>query len=141
MRRALSAVICVCFMLTGCANQESGYKTPYEVNQERENSESEAQKGFEIEHYGIEEGETKYFVTINIAQSHFTLDLMEHLKDSMNDVSIEIMVDKDYYDSVEIGENIEDSFRWGSFIKSGSIGSWDIKVTDKRTETYESEEQ
>lgn len=113
MKRIMIAIICVCFIFTGCANHESGYKTPYEINQERETAKSEAQKEFEIEHYGIEDGETKYFVTINIAQSHFTLDLMEHLKDSMNDVNIEIMVDKDYYDSVEIGENLEDSFRWG----------------------------
>lgn len=137
MKKAVVLLICTVVALTGCSSYDSNYKTPYEINQERETAESEAQKEFEIEHYGIEDGETKYFVTINIAQSHFTLDLMEHLKDSMNDVNIEIMVDKDYYDSVEIGENLEDSFRWGSFIRSGSIGSWDIKVADKRTETYE----
>lgn len=83
----------------------------------------------------IEPGETKYFITLNISQSHFTLDLKQHFKDAMNDVDIEVMVDKDYYDSFEIGDSVNDDFRWGSFISSGSIGNWDITVSDKREVT------
>lgn len=83
----------------------------------------------------IEPGETKYFITLNISQSHFTLDLKQHFKDAMNDVDIEIMVDKDYYDSFEIGDSVNDDFRWGSFISSGSIGNWDITVSNKREVT------
>lgn len=85
--------------------------------------------------YEIEPGETKYFLTLNVAQSHFTLSLSQHMKDAMNSVDIEIMVDKDYYDSLEIGDSVNDDFRWGSFISSGSIGSWDITVSDKREVT------
>lgn len=83
----------------------------------------------------IEPGETKYFITLNVSQSHFTLDLKQHFKDAMNDVDIEIMVDKDYYDSFEIGDSVNDDFRWGSFISSGSIGNWDITVSNKREVT------
>lgn len=83
----------------------------------------------------IAPGETKYFITLNISQSHFTLDLKQHFKDAMNDVDIEIMVDKDYYDSFEIGDSVNDDFRWGSFISSGSIGNWDITVSNKREVT------
>lgn len=85
--------------------------------------------------YEIEPGETKYFITLNVSQSHFTLNLSQHMKDAMNSVDIEIMVDKDYYDSLEIGDSVNDDFRWGSFISSGSIGSWDITVSDKREVT------
>jgi len=49
----------------------------------------------------------------------------------MNDISIQIPVDKEYYDSVEIGETIADDFRMGSFVFKGSFGSWDITVEDK----------
>ena len=85
--------------------------------------------------YEIEPGETKYFLTLNVAQSHFALSLSQHMKDAMNSVDIEIMVDKDYYDSLEIGDSVNDDFRWGSFISSGSIGSWDITVSNKREVT------
>ena len=71
----------------------------------------------------IDNGLAKYVITFNIKQSHFSLDLGEHLKDAMNDISIEIPVDKEYYDSVEVGDVIDDSFRMGSFIWKGSFGN------------------
>ena len=55
-------------------------------------------------------------------------------KDDMNDVDIDIPVSKEFYDSVEVGTVLDDSFRMGSFIMSGSYGSWDISISDKRVE-------
>lgn len=75
-----------------------------------------------------------YIVTINIAQEHPVWDMENNIKDSMNDVDIDIPVNKEFYDSVEVGTVLNDSFRTGSFIISGSIGSWNIKVTDKKIE-------
>lgn len=79
----------------------------------------------------IRTGTEVYVVVINISQSHFTLDLEEHMKDVMNDVDITIPVSKEFYDSVNKGTVIDDSFRMGSFIARGSIGNWDIIVKDK----------
>lgn len=79
----------------------------------------------------VETGEAKYIVTFNISQKHFTLDLGDIMKDSMNDISIQIPVDKEYYDSIEVGDTIDDSFRLGSFVFKGSFGSWDITVENK----------
>lgn len=79
----------------------------------------------------IRTGTEVYVVVINISQSHFTLDLEEHMKDAMNDVDITIPVSKEFYDSVNKGTVIDDSFRMGSFIAKGSIGNWDIIVKDK----------
>ena len=79
----------------------------------------------------IDNGLAKYVITFNIKQSHFSLDLREHLKDAMNDISIEIPVDKEYYDSVEVGDVIDDSFRMGSFIWKGSFGNWKVTVESK----------
>ena len=85
----------------------------------------------EILNTKIDNGLAKYVITFNIKQTHFTLDLGEHLKDAMNDISIEIPVDKEYYDSVEIGDTIDDSFRVGSFIWKGSFGNWKVTVESK----------
>lgn len=85
----------------------------------------------EILNTKIDNGLAKYVITFNIKQTHFTLDIGEHLKDTMNDISIEIPVDKEYYDSVEVGDVIDDSFRMGSFIWKGSFGNWKVTVESK----------
>ena len=85
----------------------------------------------EILNTKIDNGLAKYVITFNIKQTHFTLDIGEHLKDAMNDISIEIPVDKEYYDSVEVGDTIDDSFRVGSFIWKGSFGNWKVTVESK----------
>lgn len=78
-----------------------------------------------------ENGIAKYIVTLNIKQSHFTLDIGEHVKDSMNDIDIQIPVDKEFYESVKEGDILNDSFRFGSLLIGGSIGNWNIKVSSK----------
>ena len=76
-------------------------------------------------------GVERYIVTIEIKQSHFSLDISEHMKDEANAVEITIPVDKAFYNKVDEGTVIDDSFRAGSFWMKGSLGSWDIKVIDK----------
>lgn len=76
-------------------------------------------------------GTAVYVVTFRIKQSHFTLDIGEHLKDSMNDITFEVPVAKKYYDSVSVGDVINDDFRMGSFILHGSFGNWKITVDKK----------
>lgn len=74
-----------------------------------------------------------YIVEFEIKQSHFTLDISEHLKDSINKLTFEVPVDKDYYNKVYVGQEITDSFRMGSFVMKGSIGKWKITVKNKYT--------
>ena len=73
----------------------------------------------------------KYVLGIKLEQSHFTLDITEHAKDAMNAIEFEIPVDKDYYNSVSVGEEIVDDFRVGSFIFNGSLGDWEMTVEHK----------
>ena len=80
----------------------------------------------------VEKGVEKYVITINISQSHISLDIGKHIKNAMNDIDIQLPVDKEFYESVEIGSVINDSFRMGSFVMNGSFGNWKIKITDKR---------
>ena len=79
----------------------------------------------------IEHGVEKYIVTFEIKQAHPVWDFENNIKDSMNATTIEVAVDKDYYNAVEIGTVINDDFRMGSLVMSGSYGSWDIKIKNK----------
>ena len=76
----------------------------------------------------------RYIVTYNISQKHYNLDLDDYIKDKMNDITLQVPVDKDYYDSVEVGQEIDESFRWGSLWMSGSFGSWNVTIQDKQIE-------
>ena len=112
--------------LSGCS------KTETVANEDVAKMEAERdQLNEEILNTKIDNGLAKYVITFNIKQTHFTLDIGEHLKDAMNDISIEIPVDKEYYDSVEVGDTIDDSFRVGSFIWKGSFGNWKVTVESK----------
>ena len=72
-----------------------------------------------------------YILTLELSQSHFTLDLEEHMKDALNAIEFELPVDKELFDNVKVGTRIVDDFRVGSLLLRGSLGSWDMKVTDK----------
>lgn len=133
-------VFCICISLVGCATEEEVLNTNItkletrvsELKSEISNLETERNTlTNEITDIKIENGTAKYIVTFNIKQSHFTLDIGQHLKDAMNDISIQIPVDKEYYDSVEVGDTIADDFRMGSLIFKGSFGNWDVTVEDK----------
>ena len=129
-------------MFTGCAVSEEERLTADISKLESRVAELQTEiAGLESEKKSLEDGLTdlkvesgtaKYVLTINIRQTHFTLDISEHMKDAMNDLSIQIPVDKEYYDSVNVGDIIDDSFRMGSFVFKGSFGSWKITVTDKK---------
>ena len=75
---------------------------------------------------------TKYILKLKLKQSHITLDLGTHAKDAMNSIEFELPVDKDFYNSVKIGDQIIDRFRVGSAVLYGSFGSWKMTVIGKR---------
>ena len=130
---AIVLIAMIAITLSGCSKTET--VTNEDVAKlESEIAQLEAERdrlNEEILDTKIDNGLAKYVITFNIKQTHFTLDLGEHLKDTMNDISIEIPVDKEYYDSVEVGDVIDDSFRMGSFIWKGSFGNWKVIVESK----------
>lgn len=142
MKRVLAMLITMLFVvgyLTGCSKEDALSAEIIELENraselEQEVSVLEEQKTAllsEIKDIKVENGVAKYIVTFNIRQSHFTLDISQHMKDAMNDISIQIPVDKEYFDSVEVGDTIADDFRVGSFIFKGSLGNWDVTVEAK----------
>jgi hypothetical protein len=70
----------------------------------------------------------KYILKLRLKQSHLSLSIKKHIKDAMNAVDFEIPVDKEFYDSVEEGQEIIDNFRFGSMVLYGSFGDWEMKV-------------
>ena len=141
MKKRIILLFCIIFLvfsLTGCREKEEVAILKKEIiklsadKTELENSISELKeiKAAEKERTGT----ANYIVVLNISQNHYTLDLEEHLKDSMNDLDISIPVSKDFYDSVNKGDTIDDSFRTGSFVFKSSVGTWNITVSDKYIE-------
>ena len=129
----IALIVIIAVTLSGCSETETVTNEDI-AKLESEIAQLEAERdrlNEEILNTKIDNGLAKYVITFNIKQSHFTLDLGEHLKDAMNDISIEIPVDKEYYDSVEVGDVIDDSFRMGSFIWKGSFGNWKVTVESK----------
>ena len=129
----IALIVMIAVTLSGCSKTET--VTNEDVAKlESEIAQLEAERDLlneEILNTKIDNNLAKYVITFNIKQTHFTLDIGEHLKDAMNDISIEIPVDKEYYDSVEVGDTIDDSFRVGSFIWKGSFGNWKVTVESK----------
>jgi hypothetical protein len=80
----------------------------------------------------LAEGVTpKYILKLHLKQSHFSLSITKHIKDAANAIDFELPVDKDFYNSVEVGTPIIDEFRTGSFVLSGSFGDWEMTVKEK----------
>ena len=136
----LVAVLCIFVSLNGCATQEEMLRDNIAELEDRvselknEVSALEAQKATvqkEIVDIKVENGTAKYVLTIKVKQKHYNLSLEDHLKDEMNAITIQIPVDKEYFDSVMVGDTIADDFRIGSLVLKGSYGGWNITVEGK----------
>lgn len=130
---ALAVVMAVC--LVGCGEQAQVDLLKQQISElETKKSELES-KVSELENTVAEKkeesGTAKYVLTLKVKQTHFSLKISEHLKDSMNAIEIQIPVDKEYYDSVEVGQNIADEFRMGSLVFKGTFGNFKVSVVGK----------
>lgn len=82
--------------------------------------------------YAVESKECEKYLEIELSQSRFSLDPLEHLKDGMNKVTFLLPVSCKFYSEVNIGDQLlKHRFRSGSFIVSGSMGKWSLKVKQK----------
>lgn len=137
--KKLIVLILLSMLLIGCSKKDANDIIIKEqehliVNLKSEVKALEKQKN-KLDKIVIEEkqkkGVAKYIVTINIKQSHMIWDIEKNIKDNMNDIDIELPVDKEFYDSVKVGTVLDDSFRMGSLILEGSYGKWNVKVSKK----------
>lgn len=72
-----------------------------------------------------------YIIKFEIKQVHYSLNLKDHAKDAMNKFTLEIPVDKEYYDNVQIGQEVSNGFRMGSLMLYSSAGKWKVVVKNK----------
>ena len=72
-----------------------------------------------------------YILSISVRQNHLSLDIGTHLKDVLNETYFEIPVAKEFYEVIEVGDVINDSFRFGSLLTAGSVGEIEIRVENK----------
>ena len=75
----------------------------------------------------------RYILHVSIRQIHYSISLKKQLSDALNEEEFDIMTDKQTYDVSNPGADLFESFRAGSAIFKGSLGSWRIKVLSKRT--------
>ena len=142
MNKKLISILLICLIfLTSCGNGN--------LKAERENLETEISELEEdirtlqseknsieklIQDLREENDIPNYIVTFEIGQQHVTLDLGDLLKDEINKTELEVLVSKEYYDSVDVGTVVNDDFRVGSLALKGSFGTWNIEVISKRIE-------
>lgn len=142
MNKKLISILLICIIfLTSCGNVN--------LKAERENLETEISELEEdirtlqseknsieklIQDLREENDIPNYIVTFEIGQQHVTLDFGDLLKDEINKTELEVMVSKEYYDSVDVGTVVNDDFRVGSLALKGSFGTWNIEVINKRIE-------
>lgn len=110
----------LCLLLFSCGNSE--------VDQLREENRALKEQLRTAQNGGDSH---KYILKLRLKQSHLSLSIKKHIKDAMNAVDFEIPVDKEFYDSVEEGQEIIDNFRFGSMVLYGSFGDWELKVKKK----------
>ena len=126
--KKLGIVLLVMFMAVGLFAENWWEKEDVEVKKTRPTTETVIKTAGSVTNvvdYNY------YIVELEIKQSHFTLDLTEHAKDAMNKLTLEIPVDKDYYDNVYVGQEISNNFRMGSLLMKGSFGKWKVTVKNK----------
>ena len=75
--------------------------------------------------------ERVYYIKLKFTQSSFTLNLVQHWKDSANAFSITIPTTKKFYDSVKVNQELSSKFKTASFLINGRIGNRKIIVEDK----------
>lgn len=135
MKKVIALLVLI-LLLTGCTTDKRIVESQeYEINKlDNEIAELEERKEELtniVQEIKTDKDIEKYVITLNISQSHFTLDVGKHIKNAMNDIEIQLPVDKEFYDSVEVGDLLDNSFRVGSLLMEGSFGKWKVKVAAK----------
>ena len=142
MNKKLISMLLICLIfLTSCGNgnlkaERENLKTEISELEEDIRTLQSEKNSIEklIQDLREENDIPNYIVTFEIGQQHVTLNLGDLLKDEINKTELEVLVSKEYYDSVDVGTVVNDDFRVGSLALKGSFGTWNIEVINKRIE-------
>jgi len=75
-----------------------------------------------------------YILKLQLRQVSYSLSIKKQLRDALNTVEFDIPVNKQYYEQVNVGDDLVDGFRVGSLIMRGSFGKWRVKIESKHIE-------
>lgn len=131
-------LICVLTLLAGCS------RTPDEVKLEVAQLEEEVaslekqvktltatRDNLDIEIKEIT-GEAIYIIELEVGIDRFALDFENMMKDAMNEFTFEIIVSEEYYNSLSVGDRLNEAVRMGSIVLAGSYGKQYVEVISKR---------
>lgn len=76
--------------------------------------------------------ESGCIVVFGIRQSTFTLDIFEHMKNSINEQEFAIPVDCGFYNTLRVDDELHSKFKWGSFVFDGDLSKLKVTVKSKR---------
>ena len=76
-----------------------------------------------------------YVLSVSIRQVSYSFSLRKQLRDMVNEERFDLPTDRVTYEHTSVGQDLFDSFRAGSAIFHGSLGSWRLKVEGKRIVT------
>ena len=109
-------------LLTGCADQKPA--TP----QATPNPQVKAEKSV----VSVSRENERYLL-VRVKESHFSLDIGKHIKNSMNSVEVILPTSVPFYDEVKVGDNLlkSNGFRVGSLIFSGNFSDYEMTVLRK----------
>lgn len=79
----------------------------------------------------IKGGQPVYVLRLSVRQVSYSFSISKQIRDAINESTFEIPVAAEYYNRVQIGDNLFDEFRWGSLVMRSSFGKWRIKVEAK----------
>ena len=80
-------------------------------------------------------GTAVYIIKLRVKTVHHNLSITDAIKDEANAYEFEIPVDKAYFNSLVVGQQLVENSRVGSALINGSFGSDEIHVTNKRIAT------
>lgn len=77
----------------------------------------------------------RYVLELSIRQIHYSLSIKKQISDALNEEKFSIYTDRTTYEAAQPGTDLFESFRTGSAIMKGSLGTWRIKIVSKKIET------
>lgn len=122
MRQKILLITLISVLFLACHNSEI-------TNLIKENAALNAQ--IDSLKAGAQTQSVKYILKLLLKQAHFSSSIKKYIKDAVNSIDFEMPVDKEFYDSVKVGTEIIDDFRFGSLVLSGSFGDWEMTVKEK----------
>jgi len=76
-----------------------------------------------------------YVLHVSIRQVSYSFSISKQLRDAVNEEEFDLPTDRVTYEHTNPGDDLFESFRKGSAIFRGTLGSWRLKVVSKRIVT------